>query len=161
MSYQDYLPTNWIRHRKDDDHPLVALRKEVDSLFDDFGNGFFNGATEMNVRSNVSETDAEFCVTAELPGMTEADVDVSIAGDRIIIKGEKKSEKDEESDEKGRHFHRIERMSGAFQRMMTLPFVIDADTVEAVVKDGILTVTIPKPPETVAGSKKIKVAHGK
>ena len=52
-------------------------------------------------------------------------------------------------------------MSGAFQRMMTLPFVIDADTVEAMVKDGVLTVTIPKPPETLAGSKKIKVAHGK
>ena len=50
MSYQDYLPTNLIRHRKDDDHPLVALRKEVDSLFDDFGNGFFSGTTEMNVR---------------------------------------------------------------------------------------------------------------
>ena len=161
MSYQDYLPTNWIRHRKDNDHPLVALRKEVDSLFDDFGNGFFSGATEMNVRSNVSETETEFCITAELPGMTEADVDVSIAGDCIIIKGEKKSEKDEESDDKGRQFQRIERTSGACQRMMTLPFVIDADTVEAVVKDGVLTVTIPKPPETVAGSKKIKVAHGK
>lgn len=45
--------------------------------------------------------------------------------------------------------------------MMILPFVIDADTVEAVVKNGVLTVTIPKPPETFAGRKKIKVAHGK
>ncbi len=82
MSYQDYLPASWIRNRKNDEHPLVALRKEVDSLFDDFGSGFFGGNNEVNVRSNVSETDKEFCVTAELPGMTEADVDVSVTGDR-------------------------------------------------------------------------------
>ena len=43
MSYQDYLPASWIRNRKNDEHPLVALRKEVDSLFDDFGSGFFGG----------------------------------------------------------------------------------------------------------------------
>ena len=161
MSYQDDLPTNWIRHRKDDDHPLVALRKEANNLFDDFGNGFFSGASEMKVHSNVSETETEFCVTAELPDMTKAVVDASIARDRILIKGEKTSEKDEESDDKGRHFNRVKRVSGAFQRMMTLPFVIDADTVEAVVKDRVLTVTVPKQPETVAASNKIKVAQGK
>ena len=161
MSYQDYLPASWIRNRKNHEHPLVALRKEVDSLFDDFGNGFFGSGTEVNVRSNVSETDKEFTVTAELPGLTEADVDVSVTGDRIVIKGEKKSEKEERSDEKGREYHRIERSSGSFQRIMTLPFTIDADKVEAVVKDGILTVTIPKPPEAVKNTKKVKVAHAK
>lgn len=159
MSYQDYLPASWIRNRKNNEHPLVALRKEVDSLFDDFGNGFFGSGNEVSVRSNVSETDKEFTVTAELPGLTEADVDVSVTGDRIVIKGEKKSEKDERSDEKGREFHRIERSSGSFQRIMTLPFTIDADKVEAVVKDGVLTVTIPKPPEAVENSKKVKVTH--
>jgi len=161
MSYQDYLPANWIRHRKNEEHPLVSLRKEVDSLFDDFGNGFFSSGNDVSVRSNVSETDKEFSVTAELPGMTEADVDVSVTGDRIVIKGEKKSEKEERSDEKGREFHRIERTSGSFQRVMTLPFAIDADKVEAVVKNGVLTVTIPKPPEAVENTKKIKVAHAK
>jgi len=161
MSYQDYLPSNWVKNRQSDEHPLVSLRKEVDSLFDDFGSGFFGGNKEVSVRSNVSETDKEFCVTAELPGMTEEDVDVSVTGDRIIIKGEKKSEKEERSEEKGREFHRIERSSGMFQRVMTLPFAIDADQVEAVVKDGVLTVTIPKPPEVVENTKKIKVAHAK
>ncbi len=161
MSYQDYLPASWIRNRKNDEHPLVALRKEVDSLFDDFGSGFFGGNNEVNVRSNVSETDKEFCVTAELPGMTEADVDVSVTGDRIVIRGEKKSEKEERSDEEGREYHRIERTSGSFQRTMTLPFTIDADKVEAQVKDGVLTVTIPKPPEAVEKTRKVKVAHAK
>jgi len=161
MSYKDFLPTNWIRTRETDEHPLVSLRKEVDSLFDDFGNGFFRNINEVNVHSNVSETDKEFTVTAELPGLTDADVDVSVTGDRIVIKGEKKSEKEERSDEKGREFHRVERTSGSFQRIMTLPFTIDADKVEAVVKDGVLTVTIPKPPEAVENTKKIKVSHAK
>ena len=119
------------------------------------------GNNEVNVRSNVSETDKEFCVTAELPGMTEADVDVSVTGDRIVIRGEKKSEKEERSDEEGREYHRIERTSGSFQRTMTLPFTIDADKVEAQVKDGVLTVTIPKPPEAVEKTRKVKVAHAK
>lgn len=161
MSYKDFLPTNWIRTRETDEHPLVSLRKEVDSLFDDFGNGFFRNINEVNVHSNVSETDKEFTVTAELPGLTDADVDVSVTGDRIVIKGEKKSEKEECSDEKGREFHRVERTSGSFQRIMTLPFTIDADMVEAVVKDGVLTVTIPKPPDAVENTKKIKVSHAK
>jgi HSP20 family protein len=161
MSYQDYLPSSWIKNRQSDEHPLVSLRKEVDSLFDDFGSGFFGANKDVSVRSNVSETDKEFCVTAELPGMTDKDVDVSVTGDRIIIKGEKKSEKEERSEEEGREFHRIERSSGMFQRVMTLPFTIDADKVAAVVKDGVLTVTIPKPPEAVENIKKIKVAHAK
>lgn len=161
MSYQDYLPASWVRNRKNHEHPLVSLRKEVDNLFDDFGNGFFGSGNEVIVRSNVSETDKDFTVTAELPGLTESDVDVSVTGDRIVIKGEKKSEKDERSDEKGREYHRIERSSGTFQRIITLPFTIDADKVEAVVKDGVLAVTIPKPPEAVENTKKVKVTHAK
>lgn len=161
MSYQDYLPSTWIRNKTRHEHPLVTLRKEVDDLFDDFGGGFFSGRDKVNVRSNVSETDKEFTVTAELPGLTEADVDVSVTGDRIVIKGEKRSEKEERSDEEGREFHRVERTSGSFQRMMTLPFTINPDKVEAVVKDGVLTVTIRKPPEAVENTKKIKVAQAK
>ena len=161
MSYQDYLPTSWTKNRENHEHPLVALRKEMDSLFDNFGMGFSGGPQEVGVRSNVSETDKEYCVTAELPGLTDQDVDVSVVGDRIVIKGEKKSETEERSDEKGREFHRIERTSGSFQRTMTLPFEIDADTVKAVVKNGVLTVTIPKPAEVVENTKKIKVAYDK
>ena len=158
MSYQDYLPSSWTRKRNGDEHPLVSLRKEVDTLFDDFGNGFLGAGSAMSVRSNVSETEKDFCITAELPGMTEEDVDVSVSGDRIVIKGEKKSESEEKSDEKGREFHRIERRSGSFQRTTTLPFTIDPDAVDAKVKDGVLTVTVGKPPEAVSKTTKIKVA---
>ena len=159
MSYQDWLPTSWAKNKHDDEGPLVALRKQVDDLFDDFGNGFFSERNALSVRSNVSETDKEICITAELPGLTDKDVDVSVVGNQITIKGEKKSEVDEKGEDEGREFHRVERTSGAFRRMMTLPFEIDPDKVEADVKDGVLTVTIPKPPEMVEKTKKIKVTH--
>ena len=159
MSYQDWLPASWGKHKSQDKGPFVALRKQVDDLFDDFGNGFFAGRDALTVRSNISETDNEICITAELPGLTDKDVDVSVAGNQITIKGQKKSEVDEKGEEDGREFHRIERTSGAFRRMMTLPFEIDPDAVTADVKDGVLTVTIPKPPEVVEQTKKIKVTH--
>lgn len=87
-------------------------------------------------------------------------MDVSVTGDRVTIKGQKKSEKEERKDEETRQFHRIERTSGAFERMMVLPFNIDPETVTADVKDGVLTVTIPKPPEAIAQAKSIKVGKG-
>jgi len=159
MSYQDWLPTSWTKHNIEENGPFVSLRKQVDDLFDDFGNGFFSGRDALTVRSNVSETDKDICITAELPGLTDKDVDVSVVGNQITIKGEKKSELDEKGEEEGREFHRIERTSGAFQRMMQLPFEIDPDAVKADVKDGVLTVTIPKPAEIVEKTKKIKVTH--
>ena len=159
MSYQDWLPASWSKHERDDEGPFGALRKQIDGLFDDFGNGFFAGQDAMTVRSNVSETDKDICITAELPGLTDKDVDVSVAGHQITIKGEKKSEVDEKKEKEGRQFHRIERSSGAFHRTMTLPFEIDPDMVKADVKNGVLTVTVPKPPELVEKTKKIKVTH--
>lgn len=159
MSLQDYLPSVMLRGKNTDADLFSSFRKQIEDAFDDYGNGFFSQSQLVSVRSNVSETDKEICVTAELPGLTDADVDVSVAGDLITIKGEKKSEKEEKSDEKGREFHMIERSSGSFRRTMTLPFQIDADTVKASVKDGVLTVTIPKPPEAVEKVKKIKVTH--
>lgn len=161
MPYQDWLPTSWLHHKNSADAPLVSLRKQVDSLFDDFDRGFWSRDADFAVRSNMSETDKEVCITAELPGLSDEDVDVSVVGNQITIKGEKKSETDERGDEDGRQFHRIERMSGAFQRSVALPFEIDADAVKADVKDGVLTVTVAKPPEVVENTKKIKITRSK
>lgn len=158
MSYQDWLPTAW-RHSREDENPFHALRKQIDTMFEDFNNDFFDPNASFAMRSNFSETDSEMCITAELPGLTDKDVDITVAGEQITIKGEKKSEKDEKTEKEGREFHRIERMSGSFHRSMRLPFEIDADKVEAKVKDGVLTVTIPKPPEAKTETKKIEVTH--
>ena len=158
MSYQDWLPAAW-KTSAYEETPFRALRKQIDNMFEDFDNGFLDRDTAVSVRSNVSETESEICVTAELPGLTDKDVEVSIAGDHITIKGEKKSEKEEKKEEKGREFLRVERMSGSFQRSMRLPFEIDADKVDATVKDGVLTVTIAKPAEVAAKTRKVEVKH--
>ncbi len=157
MANLDWLPASWLGDKADPDRPFGALRKQIDSLIEDFDSKGFARSDGFLVRSNVSETDKEICITAELPGIEMKDIDVEITGNRISIKGEKVSESEEKKDEKGREFHRVERRSGSFQRTMTLPFDIDADKVSAAVKDGVLTVTVPKPPEAVKTAKKVQI----
>lgn len=159
MTYHDWLPTSWRHHKEGDEAPLVSLRKQVDSLFDDFDRGFWSRSADVAVRSNVSESDKDVCITAELPGMTEDDIDVSVVGNRITVKGQKQSETEEKKDDEGRQFLRVERMSGAFQRSIALPFEIDADAVTAEVKNGVLTVTVPKPAEVTEKMKKIEISR--
>ncbi|MBR9653265.1 Hsp20/alpha crystallin family protein [Thalassovita aquimarina] len=160
MAHRSWLPSAWLGS-KGEEHPFAALREQIDTIFDDFDKGILNREGGFAIRSNVSETDKDVCITAELPGITEKDVDVSITGNRITIKGEKKTEEEEKGEEENRTFRRIERYSGSFERMMTLPFDIDPDTVAAEVKDGVLTVTIPKPPEEVTGTRKVEVKKAK
>ncbi|MCK5506871.1 MAG: Hsp20/alpha crystallin family protein [Thermodesulfovibrionia bacterium] len=157
MTYRDWLPSVWIGHKDDEQNSYLSLRKQINTLFDDFGNGSFSEHQAFTVHSNVSETEDAFCVTADLPGIETKDVEVTVTGNRITIQGEKTSEKEEKKEEKGRQFHRIERSSGSFHRMMIMPFEIDPDTVKADVKDGVLTVTIPKPAEMIEKTKKIEV----
>jgi len=160
MAYRNWLPATWFG-AKGAEHPFAALREQIDSLFDEFDDDLFERRGGYAVRSNVSETDDEICITAELPGITEDDIDISVTGNRITIKGEKKSEEEEKGEKEGRKFHKVERYSGSFQRMMTLPFEIDPESVKAQVADGVLTVTLPKPPEQVEATKKIKVTKAK
>jgi HSP20 family protein len=100
---------------------------------------------------DISETKDNFVVKAELPGLEAKDVNVSISGDMLTVKGEKKTE-EEEKDE---HYHRIERYSGSFQRAFQLPSGVKADKVKATFDKGILKVTLPKVEE--AKKKKIEV----
>lgn len=157
MTYRDWLPSLWNERKEGEDHPFLTLRKQMDSIFDDFGSGLMLHPGQLAVRSNVSETDKEIRVTAELPGLEQKDIDISVTGNRLTIKGEKTSENEEKKDEEGRQFHRIERSSGMFQRSMTLPFEIDNNAVNAEFKNGVLTVTVTKPPEAVEKTRKIEI----
>ena len=160
MANSDWLPTAWLGKKVNADGPFGALRKQIDTLMDDFDTGIGSKTDGFYVRSNLSETDKEICITAELPGIEMKDIDVEITGNRISIKGEKKSENEEKGGEEGREFHRIERRSGSFHRSMTLPFDIDPDKVQASVKAGVLAVTIPKPTEAVTKAKKVEIKSG-
>ena len=101
---------------------------------------------------DISETKDDFIVKAELPGLEAKDVNVSISGDLLIIKGEKK--KDEE--EKDEHHYIVERYSGSFQRVFQLPAAVKSDKLVETFEKGVLKMTLPKVEETK--KKEIKIA---
>ena len=102
---------------------------------------------------DVSETDTEMTVDAELPGVEENDIDVTLTDNLLTIRGEKKQEKEE----KKKDYRLTERSYGSFSRSMTLPFDADPNKIKAAFKDGVLTITLPKPPEVKAKVKKIAI----
>lgn len=133
--------------------PMFAdLRREMDRLFDDFGRGWFRDLTlptfgtgalsevALNPAVDVVEKEGAWAITAELPGLDEKAVDVSIADDVLTLKGEKTETRDE--DDKGMHVS--ERRYGSFARSFRLPDGIARDKIEANFANGVLTVTIPK-----------------
>ena len=111
MADRKWLPGAWLSEMSEDGSPVGALRKQIDSLFEDFGGDGPFASGGFMVRTNVSETDDAVTVTAELPGIELEDIEVSVSGNQLTVSGEKKSEKDEKRDEEGREFHRIERRS--------------------------------------------------
>jgi HSP20 family protein len=134
---------------------LGNFRREMDSLF----NRFFEGWPIRVSRENglwapfvdVSETPKEVIVKAELPGVDPKEIDVSVRGDILILRGERKQEKEEKSE----NFHRVERSYGSFSRSIQLPAEVNSDRVDATYKDGVLKITMPK--TKVAATKKIEV----
>jgi len=155
----DLLPT--LR----EEHPFSLFREQFNRLFDDF---FFGrelaplrmtdpwyGAFQPHI--DVKESDTEITVSAELPGMDEKDIEVLLSGDALTIKGEKKEEKED----KNKHYYRMERRYGSFQRTIPLPVEIDAKKADASFKKGILHVTLPKTARAKEAVKKITVKSEK
>ena len=103
--------------------------------------------------ADVVEGEKDYKITAELPGMSEKDIEIALAGDVLTLKGEKK----EEHEEKGQNRYVSERRYGSFQRSFALPEDADPEKIEAAFKNGVLTVTLPKRPEAQAKQRKIEV----
>jgi len=165
MKSENWLPTLW-GERSDTSDPFASMRRQMEELFQDFGAPMRRGALTTNgtltPRMDVSETDKELRITAELPGVQQKDISVTLTGDMLTIAGEKRSEQkvnsgDTKSGDKEPTWHRVERTYGSFQRTMTVPYEIDPAKVDAKFKDGILTVTLPKPAEIQAQSRQIEI----
>ncbi|MFM2129911.1 MAG: hypothetical protein RL477_1457 [Pseudomonadota bacterium] len=135
--------------------PFHALRDRIDSLFDDFGRGFFGrplahfGHGDLTARFpfnepsvNVAETDKAYEITAELPGVDEKNIEVQVADGVLTLRGEKREEK-EEKDEK-KNYHLVERSYGSFQRSFALPENVAEDRITAEYDKGVLRITVPK-----------------
>lgn len=145
--------------KREEDNPLFSLQRDVNRIFEDFWKRFDQpfGASDrwgaVGPRADISETDNALEVSVELPGLEQNDVDVSLTDTALIIKGEKKSERDENRT----GYHLSERSYGSFYRTIPLPSGVDTDKVNAEFKNGVLTVTLPKTQEALSRVKKIAV----
>ncbi|MCA9150709.1 MAG: Hsp20/alpha crystallin family protein [Planctomycetales bacterium] len=106
---------------------------------------------ELTPRIDLAETDKEYEVSVELPGMKPEEINVELHGDTLTISGERK----EESKSQDKTFHRVERRYGSFRRVIGLPDAGDPGSVTAACKDGVLNVVVPK--ATVSRPTKVKV----
>lgn len=147
-----------------------SFRNEFDRLFDRFDSGFLlpsarrmfdfepfrRMGTSFGLNApavDVNEDDKVYKITAELPGLDEKNIEVSVTGDLLTFKGEKRQEKEE----KDKNHYLSERSYGSFQRSFRLPDGVDQDKVAATFAKGVLTVTLPKTAEAQKQQKKIEI----
>lgn len=145
-------------------------RSEIDRLFDRFAEGFgwpsFDRLFDLELPRRregwvglaappveITEDDKAYKIAAELPGLDAKDVEVTITGDTLVLKGEKRQEKEEE----GRNTYMSERSYGEFRRSFLLPDGIDRDKLAADFSRGVLTITLPKSASVEPATKKIEV----
>jgi HSP20 family protein len=161
------MPNDPNKSRKRDvANPFSALKAEVDSLFDSFIGGLpaFSGmfgssggrGFALTPHMDVTETDKEIVVEAELPGIDEKDVSLALQDGVLTIRGEKKHEVDEEKE----NYRMMERRYGSFQRSVQLPDTVDEDKVEATFNNGVLKVSLPKRPEAIGKQRNIPIKKG-
>ena len=152
MNLRSLIPVGRTRDLARREYPFTALQREIERVFDDFTRGFpaFPGR-DMTPSMDVTETDKEIELTAELPGLEEKDVQINVADNVLTIRGEKKSEREE----KDKDYRLIERSYGSFSRSLDLPSGVDPDQIKASIAKGVLKVTVPKP--APAQVKKIPV----
>jgi HSP20 family protein len=144
--------------REDFFDSFAIFRREMDRMFADFfGDSGLRraqfGWAVLSPAVDIDESDKEIVVSAELPGITEKDVEVSLAGDILTIKGEKRSEHEENNGD-GVH---MERRFGSFSRSVRLPFEAGNEQVDATFSNGVLTVRVPKPPQLQRAVRRIEV----
>ena len=154
MNLKSLVPVGRDRSVARRENPFMSLQREIDRLFDDFTRGFPSlpgneGALLPSM--DVTESDKEIEITAELPGLEAKDVQLNVADNVLTIRGEKKSEKEE----KDKDYRLVERSYGSFARSLELPAGVNADAIKASIDKGVLTVTVPKP--APAQVKKIDV----
>ena len=130
------------------------LRREMDALLGRFGGGIPSGRTGVFPAANLYETEDAYVLTAELPGVKPGDIDVSIERATITLRGERKIE----HPDGGANVHRAERQSGAFRRAFELPVAVDAEKVEAIHRNGVLMLRLPKAPEHQPRQIRVKSA---
>lgn len=133
------------------------LQQEMEHLFDRF-RGYppvanLKFGVGLSPAIDVAETDDAVEITAEIPGVGADDIDASLNGDVLVIKGEKSDERSEED----KNYHMTERSYGSFRRQIPLGFTPAQDTIEGHFSDGVLRLSIAKPAEAKVANRKIEI----
>lgn len=156
MAILRWRPMGQSVERWDPFREVGDFQSELNRVFD----GFFGRTGTMPGGDRVwapavdmYETKDDLVVTAELPGVNEKEVQLSITGDVLSLKGERTLNQDTSQE----NFHRGERWHGRFERHLSLPISVQADKVKATYRDGVLTITLPKAEEIKPKSIKIDV----
>jgi HSP20 family protein len=143
--------------RRRDESPFRSLQREMNRMFENFWLEPFGAFEEWPgafvPTVDVTEEDKEVRISAELPGMDEKDIDVTVRNNILTIQGEKK----QEQEEKQKGFYRKESSYGTFRRVIDLPAEVDESKAEAEFKKGILRIRLPKTAEAQTKTKKIKI----
>jgi len=156
---QNQAPANY---RDNERNPLLSLHRDMNRLFDDvfrsfdsqlptFGSFGALGAAWPSVE--ISDTEKEVRVTAEVPGLEEKDIEVLLDGDVLTLRGEKRSE----SEDKDRQFS--ERYYGRFERRIPLGVEVEEDRIDARFRNGVLTVVLPKSEKAQSQVRRIQIKH--
>lgn len=135
---------------------LFSLHRQIDRLFDEFTRDLAPSSadgTGFVPKLNIAETEKEYHISAELPGVDERNVEATLTDGVLTIKGSKQFEKEE----KEKNYHRREMSYGSFERSISLPEEVEDEKIAATFKNGILDITIPKRPNAKTGSKKIAI----
>lgn len=163
MAFREMMP--WKKHHlsreHQEEHPFYTLQRDMNRMMERFNRRFGFGdlpsADELwsgfSPTVDVSENDHEIRVTAELPGIDEKDLDLSISAGNLVIRGEKKTEKEEKEEQ---YYHK-ESSYGAFHRVIPLPAEVDEDKIEATYRKGVLKIKLPKSAEAKQERKKIEI----
>jgi HSP20 family protein len=156
--------------RQREQHPILQLHQQIDRLFDDAFSGFgmpslrvspaqqdWPGTGLVNAyrpQIDVSGDDRQYEVTLDVPGLSENDLSIELKGDMLIVRGQK----EETNERKDKQFYCVERSYGAFQRTLSLPTDANADDIQARLKDGVLTLVIPRSQAEQADVKRIDIS---
>lgn len=129
------------------------MSKRFSDIMDEFFNDAVRTRRDTFVPSiDVSETEDQFLISAELPGMNKEDIDISLENSRLSISGERSFEKED----KGKKYHRVESSYGSFERSFQLPDNVDAESISASYENGVLNISIDKSEEEV--KKQIEIS---
>jgi HSP20 family protein len=153
--------------------PVTRLQRNIDRLFDDFLTGFgmsrmgglgnWSGAAANEMAQflrpslDVAEERDAYTITAEVPGVSRDDLDVSVSDNLLTISGQKKRERQGNGHGERGQSYRGERVFGAFQRTLQLPADADGERIDAQYRDGVLTITVPRRPDATPNGRRIAI----